>query len=339
MSKSAKDEFNYKSTDSRLKENSSSLELNSLLTHLQHPKSKKEFQDAEEPDAVKVSEYWGKKNDFIQDLKVSFEFFPPRVKSSNQSLKKTYKELSKINPEYYSITFGAMGSSQNSTFDTVSNISKETNVPVMPHISCIRTTKSQVTDLIDKYIKQGISQVMVLRGDIPERMINTGDFKYATDLVRFIKERYENIDIYVAAYPEKHPQSPCISRDIDFFVEKVHSGATHAITQYFYNSDAYFFFADELQKRNIDIPITPGIMPITSFDKLTNFSKVCGAEIPAWILNNLKLYKNDTESLREFGQDVVNEICLKLKQNGVNRFHFYSMNEVEPVLSLSKNLT
>ena len=337
MSNSAKDKFNFKSS-TRKKENSESINLNSLLTHLQHPKSKKEFQDAEEPDAVKVSEYWGKRNAFVKDLKVSFEFFPPRGQSSSESLKRTYRELGKINPEYYSVTFGAMGSSQSSTFDTVSNISKETNVPVMPHISCIRTTRSQVIDLVDKYIDKGISQIMVLRGDIPERMINNGDFQYASDLVRFIKERYENIDICVAAYPEKHPQSQCLGKDIDFFIEKVYSGASEAITQYFYNSDAYFFFVDELQRRNIDIPITPGIMPITSFDRLTKFSKVCGAEIPTWILNNLKLYKNDSESLREFGQDVVNEMCLKLKQNGVSRFHFYSMNEVEPVLTLSKNL-
>ena len=337
MSSSAKSKPNFKSS-ARLKEKSESIKLNSLLNHLQHPKSKKEVQDAEEPDAVQVSEYWGKRNAFVKDLNVSFEFFPPREKLSSQSLMEVYKELGKINPEYFSVTFGAMGSSQSPTFDTVSNIAKETNVPVMPHISCIKTTRSQVIDLVDKYIEQGISQIMVLRGDIPERMINNGDFKYASDLVRFIKERYENIDICVAAYPEKHPQSQCLSKDIDFFIEKVHSGATEAITQYFYNPDAYFFFVDELQRRNIDIPITPGIMPITSFDKLTKFSKVCGAEIPTWILNNLKLYKNDSESLRQFGQDVVNEMCLKLKQNGVRRFHFYSMNEVEPVLTLSKNL-
>ena len=210
MSSSAKSKPNFKSS-ARLKEKSESIKLNSLLNHLQHPKSKKEFQDAEEPDAVQVSEYWGKRNAFVKDLNVSFEFFPPREKLSSQSLMEVYKELGKINPEYFSVTFGAMGSSQSPTFDTVSNIAKETNVPVMPHISCIRTTRPQVIDLVDKYIEQGISQIMVLRGDIPERMINNGDFKYASDLVRFIKERYENIDICVAAYPEKHPQSQCLS--------------------------------------------------------------------------------------------------------------------------------
>ena len=175
-----------------------------------------------------------------------------------------------INPDYFSVTFGALGSSQSSTFDTVENISQETKVPVMPHISCIRMTRVQVIKLLNQYKNQGVSQLMVLKGDIPERMLNSGDFTYAADLVRFIRERYDDFEIHVAAYPEKHPQSDCVAKDIDFFVDKVHSGATHATTQFFYNSDAYFHFIDELQKRNIDIPITPGIMPITNFEKLTN---------------------------------------------------------------------
>jgi len=338
MSKSTEKAYHHKSINSRIKAKGLKLEFDNLLTHLHHPNSTKEFQESEEPDAVQVSEYWGKKNDLSKDLKISFEFYPPRSKVSKQSLKKTYNTLNKINPDYFSVTFGALGSSQSSTFDTVENISQETKVPVMPHISCIRMTRVQVIKLLNQYKNQGVSQLMVLKGDIPERMLNSGDFTYAADLVRFIRERYDDFEIHVAAYPEKHPQSDCVAKDIDFFVDKVHSGATHATTQFFYNSDAYFHFIDELQKRNIDIPITPGIMPITNFEKLTNFSKTCGAEIPAWILNHLELYKNDSESLIEFGEDIVNEMCQKLKQNGVNSFHFYSMNQSEPVLSLSKNL-
>ena len=179
---------------------------------------------------------------------------------------------------------------------------------------------------------------MVLKGDTPKEIVKKGDFEYANEMVKFIKQNYENIDILVGAYPEKHPHSNCIGKDIDFFVDKVNAGATKAVTQYFYNIDAYFRFVDEVQKLGVDIPIIPGIMPITSYDNLINFSTNCGAEIPSWILNRLKLYRSDAESLEEFGEDVVSEMCLKLKAGGVNNFHFYSMNRVEPVLSIAKKI-
>jgi methylenetetrahydrofolate reductase (NADPH) len=313
-----------------------SLYMHNLLTHVQHPKSPKEYQAEEDSDAIRVSEYWGKKTNQIQSPKISFEFFPPRSVSAKKSLKETHLKLSSINPEHYSVTFGAVGTSQDATFDTIVNLSQDTEIPITPHLTCVDTNKKQVTDLIDKYISYGVSQVMVLKGDTPSKPLHKGDFEYANEMVKFIKEHYDNIDILVAAYPEKHPHSMDVGADIDFFVDKVNSGATQAITQYFYNIDAYFHFIDELQKRNIDIPITPGIMPITNFEQLINFSKTCGAEIPAWIFNRLKLYRHDSESLREFGQDVVSEMCMNLKENGVNSFHFYSMNKVEPVLSLSK---
>ena len=179
---------------------------------------------------------------------------------------------------------------------------------------------------------------MVLKGDAPNTIVKKGDFEYANEMVKFIKENYENIDILVAAYPEKHPHSNCVGKDIDFFVNKVNSGATRAVTQYFYNIDAYFSFVDEVQKLGVDIPIIPGIMPITNYDNIINFSKNCGAEIPSWILNRLILYRYDSESLKDFGQDVVSEMCLKLKAGGVKNFHFYSMNRVEPVLSIAKRI-
>ncbi len=318
--------------------NNTSLDMKNLLSHLHHPGSTKEYQGDDDPDAIQVSEYWGSSTVHIQSPKISFEFFPPRSDSAKKSLKETQQKLSSINPDYFSVTFGAFGSSQNTTFETVSNLSKITDIPVTPHITCTGTSKKQVTELMDKYTEHGVNQVMVLKGDIPNSATEKGDFNYANEMVQFIKENYANIDIIVAAYPEKHPHANCVGKDINFFVDKVNAGATEAVTQYFYNIDAYFHFVEELQKRNVDIPITPGIMPITNFERIINFSKTCGAEIPAWILNGLKLYKNDSESLRSFGHDVVNDMCQKLKKNGVNSFHFFSMNESEPVLTLSKNL-
>ena len=315
-----------------------SLKIENLLTHLQHPKSRKEYQDVDDSDAVKISEYWGKKTNQIQSPKISFEFFPPRSDSTKKSLKEVHRILSSINPEYFSVTFGALGSSQNATFDTIVNLLKDTKIPITPHLTCVGTNKKQVTDLLNEYLIQGVNQVMVLKGDAPNTIVKKGDFEYANEMVKFIKENYENIDILVAAYPEKHPHSNCVGKDIDFFVNKVNSGATRAVTQYFYNIDAYFSFVDEVQKLGVDIPIIPGIMPITNYDNIINFSKNCGAEIPSWILNRLKLYRSDTKSLKLFGEDVVSEMCLKLKAEGVKNFHFYSMNRVEPVLSIAKRI-
>ena len=316
-----------------------SLDMKNILTHLHHPNSLKDYQEADEPDAIKVSEYWGRKSNRSQSPNISFELFPPRSSSAKKSLKEVCQELSTINPEYFSVTFGALGSSQNDTLDTIINLSKDTEIPITPHLTCTGIDTKQVADLLDEYIVRGIKQIMVLKGDYPKTVIKKGDFAYANEMVEFIKENYLNMDILVAAYPEKHPHSSCVRKDIDFFVEKVNAGADKAITQYFYNIDAYFHFVDEIQKRNIDIPITPGIMPITNYDQLMHFSKICGAEIPAWILNKLKLYKNDLNSLIEFGEDVVSEMCLKLKDNGVSNFHFYSLNKAEPTMSIVKRIT
>jgi methylenetetrahydrofolate reductase (NADPH) len=186
---------------------------------------------------------------------------------------------------------------------------------------------------------------MVLKGDAPKVRFpyknsrNKGDFRFANEMVGFIKEQYKGyFHIQVGAFPEKHPQSKSFTNDIKFFVNKVNSGANSAITQYFYNVDAYFSFVDEVQKFGVDIPIVPGIMPITNYEDLISFSKIAGAEIPSWIINRLKIYKDDKESLKAFGQEVVSEMCLKLKAGGVKDFHFYSMNRTEPVLSIAQNI-
>ena len=278
-------------------------------------------------------------------MNISFEFFPARTEHGEKALKEVQKELSAIKPEFFSVTFGALGSSQDATFKTIVNLLKNTNVPIAPHLTCVGIKKSQATDLLDKYVELGVNRVMVLKGDTPtvrfpyKNSRDKGDFHFANEMVKFIKEQYKGyFHIQVGAFPEKHPQSKCFTNDIEFFVNKVNSGANSAVTQYFYNVDAYFRFVDEVQKFGVDIPIVPGIMPITNYDELIRFSKIAGAEIPSWIINRLKIYKDDKENLKAFGQEVVSEICLKLKAGGVKDFHFYSMNRTEPVLSIAQNI-
>jgi len=278
-------------------------------------------------------------------MNISFEFFPARTEHGKKALNEVQKELSAIKPEFFSVTFGALGSSQNATFETVTKLLKNTNVPVSPHLTCVGIKKSQATALLDKYIELGVNRVMVLKGDTPtvrfpyKNSRNKGDFHFANEMVEFIKEQYKGyFHIQVGAFPEKHPQSKSFTDDIKFFVNKVNSGANSAITQYFYNVDAYFSFVDEVQKCGVDIPIVPGIMPITNYENLMSFSKIAGAEIPSWIANRLKIYRDDKESLKAFGQEVVSEMCLKLKAGGVKDFHFYSMNRTEPVLSIAQDI-
>jgi len=278
-------------------------------------------------------------------MNISFEFFPARTEHRKKALNEVQKELSAIKPEFFSVTFGALGSSQDATFETITNLLNNTNIPIAPHLTCAGIKKSQATDLLDKYIELGVNRVMVLKGDPPKVRFpyknsrDKGDFRFANEMVEFIKEHYKGyFHIQVGAFPEKHPQSKSFTNDIKFFVNKVNSGANSAITQYFYNVDAYFSFVDEVQKFGVDIPIVPGIMPITNYEDLISFSKMAGAEIPTWIINRLKIYKDDKASLKAFGQEVVSEMCLKLKAGGVKDFHFYSMNRTEPVLSIAENI-
>jgi len=278
-------------------------------------------------------------------MNISFEFFPARTEHGKKALNEVQKELSAIKPEFFSVTFGALGSSQDATFETITNLLNNSNIPIAPHLTCAGIKKSQATDLLDKYIELGVNRVMVLKGDPPKVRFpyknsrDKGDFRFANEMVEFIKEHYKGyFHIQVGAFPEKHPQSKSFTNDIKFFVNKVNSGANSAITQYFYNVDAYFSFVDEVQKCGVDIPIVPGIMPITNYENLMSFSKIAGAEIPSWIINRLKIYRDDKESIKAFGQEVVSEMCLKLKAGGVKDFHFYSMNRIEPVLSIAQNI-
>jgi len=278
-------------------------------------------------------------------MNISFEFFPARTDQGKKNLYEVQKELSTIKPEFFSVTFGALGSSQDATFETITNLLKNTNVPIAPHITCTGMNKIQATDLLDRYIELGVNQVMVLKGDAPKVRFpyknsrDKGDFRFANEMVEFIKEHYKDyFHIQVGAFPEKHPQSKSFTNDIKFFVNKLNCGANSAVTQYFYNVDAYFSFVDEVQKFGVDIPIVPGIMPITNYEELIRFSTFSGAEIPTWIINRLKTYKDDKASLKAFGKEVVSEMCLKLKAGGVKDFHFYSMNRTEPVLSIAQDI-
>ena len=273
-------------------------------------------------------------------MNISYELFPVRTEQGAKSLKKTIVKLDTSKPDFYSVTFGASGSAQDATFDTIAQLVDSSTVAVAPHLTCVDSYKEKITQMLGKYQNIGIKNIVLLRGDMQAVIGSIGEFNYANELVEFIRAQYnDQFKIYVAAYPEKHPQSQTIASDIKHFVNKVKAGADGAITQYFYNTDAYFRFVDEVQKLGADVPIIPGIMPITNYEQLVRFSKICNAEIPSWILNRLKMYKDDLENLRAFGLDVVSDMCLQLKTRGVNDFHFYTMNRSEPTLAILKNIT
>ena len=260
-------------------------------------------------------------------MPVSFEFFPPRDEVSQNSLKQVREELQALNPEYFSVTFGAGGSTQDATFETISAIQSEGFVPAAPHLSCIGSKKENIKSLLRDYINLGVKHIVALRGDIPSGVRDIGDFNHANELVTFIREEFNNhFSIMVAAYPEKHPEATSFGNDLGNFVNKVKSGASQAITQYFYNPDAYFRFCDDVNSMGVNIPITPGIMPITNCKQLKRFSEMCGAEIPKWIIQRLESYGDDLESIKKFGLEVVSEMCRQLSDRGVNNFHFYTMN-------------
>ncbi len=272
-------------------------------------------------------------------MKISFEFFPPHTKKGEENLLAVRKTLATTNPEYFSVTFGAGGSTQESTLKTVLEIKKNDSIAVAPHLSCIGSTKENISKLLNQYKNADINRLVALRGDIPSGMRHLGDFNYANELIEFIREQTGDFfNISVAAYPEFHPESKTPDNDIMHFVNKIKAGANNAITQYFYTPDAYFKFVDDVQKQGINIDIVPGIMPITNYTQLVRFSNLCGAQIPKWILNRLEQYQDDSESLEKFGFEVVANLCETLKNQGVQEFHFYSMNKSHPPLALAKLL-
>ncbi|MBV8803314.1 MAG: methylenetetrahydrofolate reductase [NAD(P)H] [Gammaproteobacteria bacterium] len=271
---------------------------------------------------------------------ISFEFFPPKTPEGIKTLQQTAKELSQFNPDFFSVTFGAGGSTREGTLEVVAWLQKNISVSVAPHLACIGLTRTELTQIIQKYEALGIKRLVVLRGDLPSGMGHSGELRYASDLVALIRDiTDDHFHIEVAAYPEVHPQAKTAFDDLANFKRKVTAGATSAITQYFFNPDAYFYFLDECAKQSIHIPIVPGIMPITHFDKLMRFSDMCGAEIPRWIRKRLEIYGDDIASLQEFGSEIVYNLCETLIKGGAPGLHFYTLNQARASVKLIKLLT
>ena len=265
----------------------------------------------------------------------SVEFFPPKSEDSAAKLRDTYSRLAPLKPCFASVTFGAGGSTQDRTFDTVREIKQETGIDVAPHLSCIGSTRDNVRRILGNYKAQGIRHIVALRGDMPSGMREAGEFRHANELVAFIRaETGDHFFIEVAAYPEFHPQAPNAQADLLNFKRKVEAGADGAMTQYFYNADAYFRFVENCEKLGLDLPIVPGIMPITNFTQLARFSDACGAEIPRWIRKRLESFGDDLKSLRAFGQDVTIKLCGDLLAGGASGLHFYTMNQAGPTLAI-----
>lgn len=271
---------------------------------------------------------------------ISAEFFPPRDIAAQEKLVRSAKTLSELNLSYISMTFGAGGSTRSGTADAVSLL-QNLGFDVAPHLSCIGASKADITEILDDYQAKGIKRIVALRGDLPSGMgVLEGEMRYASDLVRFIREHSGDwFQVEVAAYPEMHPQATSFKDDIQHFIHKAQQGADGAITQYFYSADAYFYFVEQVRKAGIDIPIIPGIMPITNSSQLLRFSNMCGAEVPRWVRNRLMDFGDDRVALREFGVDVVSKLCQDLLDGGAPGLHFYTLNGADATMKLVKRLS
>jgi methylenetetrahydrofolate reductase (NADPH) len=257
----------------------------------------------------------------------SFEFFPPNTAEGAEKLAQTARQLAQLKPEFFSVTYGAGGSTRERTLRAVLDLC-EGGHAAAPHISCIGSSRTSVREILQEYKNHGIRHLVALRGDLPSGTASTGEFHYANELVEFIRKEFgEQFFIEVAAYPEYHPQARTAQDDLKAFRRKVEAGADSAITQYFFNADAYFNFVDECEAMRLNIPIVPGIMPIGRFSQLARFSDACGAEIPRWIRRKLEGYGDDVSSIRAFGLDVVTELCDRLLSSGAPGLHFYTLNQ------------
>ena len=271
--------------------------------------------------------------------RISFEFFPPRTAEQQQVLQSTWQMLAPLRPEYLSVTFGAGGSTLEATRETVEALSASAGVPVAPHISCMVESAAKLRELLTDYQAKGVNRLVALRGDRPEGLQGPGPFQYANELVSFIREEFgDSFHIEVACYPEYHPESRSPQDEMFYFKQKVEAGADGAITQYFYNADAYFGFMDDCARHGIGIPVTPGIMPITNYRQLARFSDMCGAEIPQWIRRRLEGFGDDSASIRDFGLDVVTALCERLLQGGAPGLHIYTLNRANASYRLWQRL-
>jgi methylenetetrahydrofolate reductase (NADPH) len=268
----------------------------------------------------------------------SFEFFPPKSAEGIEKLRATRRQLAQFNPAFFSVTYGAGGTTREGTLATALEMRSEGH-EAAPHISCVASTRESIREVISEYRAQGIRRIVALRGDLPSGLAVSGEFRYASDLVRFVREETgDAFHIEVACYPEFHPQARKASQDLAAFKTKVEAGANSAITQYFYNADAYFHFVEQVEALGVDIPIVPGIMPILNFSQLARFSDACGAEIPRWMRLKFESFGDDSASIRAFGLDVVTELCDRLLSQGAPGLHFYTLNQAGPSSTIWQRL-
>lgn len=278
------------------------------------------------------------RNNTMQERHFSFEFFPPKTPEGAEKLRVTRAQLATLQPKFISVTFGAGGTTQQGTLDAVLEIQRE-GTEAAPHLSCVGSSRDSIRQILQTYREAGIRHIVALRGDLPSGMGEIGEFRFANELVEFIRaETGDWFHIEVAAYPEYHPQSRSPRHDMENFARKVKAGADSAITQYFYNADAYFRFVDDVRRLGVEIPIVPGIMPITNYSQLMRFSDMCGAEVPRWVAKRLESFGDDRESIRAFGLDVVTALCERLLASDVPGLHFYTLNAAGPTKSLWQRL-
>lgn len=265
---------------------------------------------------------------------LSFEFFPPRTEAGEAHLAAVHAELARFEPSFFSVTYGAGGSTQAGTYEAVRSM-LASGSKAAPHLTGVGSSRDEIATIVQSYLDLGVTRMVVLRGDLPGGMVERGHFKYAEQLVSFVRDEFgDGLHLEVAAYPDFHPESASPQTELEHFKAKIDAGANSAITQYFFNADSYFAFLEESQRLGIDVPITPGIMPITNYANLVRFSDACGAELPKWIRARLQQYQNDEASLKAFGLDVVTHLCLDLLDNGVHGLHFYALNKVDPVAEI-----
>ncbi len=268
----------------------------------------------------------------------SFELFPPQTPEGVEKLRVTRRQLAQLNPAFFSVTYGAGGTTRERTLGVALEVQGE-GQQVAPHLSCVASTRESIRQILEQYRAAGIRRLVALRGDLPSGLAETGEFRYASELVAFVREAFgDSFHIEVAAYPEYHPQARSAQEDLRNFKRKIDAGANGAITQYFFNADAYFAFLDECEAMGIDVPITPGIMPISRFSQLARFSDACGAEIPRWIRRRLEGFGDDIASIRSFGLDVVTALCDRLLRGGAPGLHFYTLNQAGPTTTVWQRL-
>ncbi len=272
-------------------------------------------------------------------LELSYEFFPPRTEAGRDTLAQTRADLAQLSPEFFSVTYGAGGSTRSHTLETVIDIQHNSPVDAAPHITCVGVTNAEILELLHQYQQHDIHRLVVLRGDLPGGMVAMGECKHASDLVQLIRDQFgDHFTIAVAAYPEAHPESRDLLSDMEYFFNKMNAGANFAITQYFYNPDAYFHLLELCAKKGMEKPVFPGIMPIANFASLKTFSRKCGAEIPRWIKKTMAAYEDDADAQQKIGVEIVSRMCEELIANGAPGLHFYTMNRSALTRKIIDNL-